>query len=280
MEVVLAAGAVITDGEGRLLLVKRGREPHRGRWSVPGGRVEPGETLEEAVAREAHEETGLQVEVGRELWTVRMPTGDGREFEIHDFLTRPMAGVVRAGDDADAAAWVAPGDLHRLRLTTHLVSHLRRGGVLAPLPHVDEHAIEVAADREAVWRALERTVERAAPSWFATLSGSEDGARSGPRPLAEWSTVPGFHVIAAERPSRLALAGRHRFSDYELDFRLDELGAAGTRVRAETRAVFPGPLGAAYRTVLLRTPLHRFATRRLLSHVARSATRARSGQGR
>jgi acetyl-CoA carboxylase carboxyl transferase subunit beta len=65
MEVVLAAGAVIADRHGRLLLVKRARDPQRGRWSVPGGRVEPGESLEAAAVREALEETGLRIEVDR-----------------------------------------------------------------------------------------------------------------------------------------------------------------------------------------------------------------------
>jgi 8-oxo-dGTP diphosphatase len=271
MEVVLAAGAVIADGEGRLLLVKRGRDPQRGRWSVPGGRVEPGETLEAAVAREALEETGLHVTVGRELWTVRLPTGDGREFEIHDFRATPVGGALRPGDDADAATWVAPSELHRLRLTTHLVTHLRRGGVLAPLPYVDEHAVAVEATPDAVWSALGRVVETAGAPRFARLLGCEDAEASGPRPLAEESVVPGFHVIVADRPARLSLAGRHRFSDYELEFRIDELGPDRTRLRAETRARFPGVLGSAYRMVLMGTGAHVRATRGMLARVKRLA---------
>jgi len=80
--VVLAASAVITDDAGRVLLVLRGTEPEKGRWSVPGGSVESGETLAEAAAREAFEETGLRVSVGRELWCVTIPAGDGRVFEV------------------------------------------------------------------------------------------------------------------------------------------------------------------------------------------------------
>ncbi len=75
MERVLAASAVITDSHGRVLLALRGTEPEKGRWSVPGGSVEPGGTLAEAAAREAFEETGLLVEIGRELWMVEIPTG-------------------------------------------------------------------------------------------------------------------------------------------------------------------------------------------------------------
>ena len=70
-------GAVIRDDEGRLLLIKRGHEPGAGLWSLPGGRIEPGETDTEALVREMREETGLTVKVGRRLGSVRRP-GLGR----------------------------------------------------------------------------------------------------------------------------------------------------------------------------------------------------------
>jgi 8-oxo-dGTP diphosphatase len=276
MEVVLAASAVVTDAAGRVLLVKRGRDPQRGRWSVPGGRVEAGESLEEAAAREVLEETGLRVDVGRELWTVRVPTGGGREFEVHDFAATVAGGALRAGDDADDARWMAPGALPALRLTTHLADHLRRAGVVPPLPHVDEHAVAIAADRTAVWSALERVVGRAGPSWFARLLGCDDAAPSGPRPLAEGSSMPGFHVVTAERPSRLLLAGRHRFSAYELAFRIDDLGEGRSRLRAETRAIFPRARGRVYRILLMGTGAHVLATRRMLAQVTRRAAPSRS----
>ena len=271
MDIVLAASAVITDPDGRVLLVKRGHDPQRGRWSVPGGRVEPGESLEAAAAREALEETGLHVEVGRELWTVRVPTGDGREFEVHDFAATVSGGVLDHGDDADDARWVAADELHALPLTTYLVDHLRRIGIIAPLPHVDEHAVVIAAERESVWSALERVVDRIGTPRFARLLGCEDTAASGPRPLAEWSSVPGFHVVTADRANELALAGRHRYSDYELVFRIDDLGSGHSRLRAETRAVFPGRRGAVYRMLLMGTGAHVLATRRMLARVARVA---------
>lgn len=271
MEVVLAASAVVTDAAGRVLLVKRGRDPQRGRWSVPGGRVEAGESLQEAATREVLEETGLRVDVGDELWAVRVPTGDGREFEIHDFAATAAGGDLRAGDDADDARWVEPGSLAALRLTSRLADHLRRAGMMPPLPHVDEHALTIAADRTAVWSAVERVVDRAAPSWFPRLLGCDDAAPSGPRPLAEGSGVPGFHVVTADHPSRLVLAGRHRYSDYELAFRIDDLGEGRSRLRAETRAIFPGGLGVVYRMLLMGTGAHVLATRRMLAHVARRA---------
>jgi ADP-ribose pyrophosphatase YjhB (NUDIX family) len=277
MEVVPAASAVMVDDAGRVLLVKRARPPQRGRWSVPGGRLEPGESFEAAAAREAREETGLEVEVGRVLWTVRIPTGDGREFEVRDFAATVTGGVLRHGDDAEAVRWVGAHELHRMRLTTHLVDHLRSAGIVADLPHVDEYAVDVPADREATWSALERTVESVGSAWFARLLGCDDTVPSGPRPLTAGSGVPGFHVVAAQRPSVLALAGRHRFSDYELVFRIDPAGAGRSRLRAETRAIFPGVDGTAYRVLLMGTGVHARATRHLLARVARGAGRVETG---
>jgi acetyl-CoA carboxylase carboxyl transferase subunit beta len=129
MEVVLAASAVIADPGGRVLLVRRKHDPQRGRWSVPGGRVEPGETLEEAAAREAREETGLQVTVGRELWRVRVPAGEGREYDVHGFAANVVGGRLAPGDDATDARWVAPGELDALVVTVGLRDLLRRAGI-------------------------------------------------------------------------------------------------------------------------------------------------------
>lgn len=271
MEIVLAAGAVVTDPQGRVLLVRRDHDPQRGRWSVPGGRVEPGESLGEAAAREVLEETGLRVEVGRELWSLRIPAGHGREYQVHDFAATVVRGRLAPGDDAADARWVAPEDLHSLRLTVHLMDSLRRADVVPPLPHVDDHAVVIDASPDAVWSALERVVETAGAPRFARLLGCEDTEASGPRPLAEQSVVPGFHVTEADRPRGLALAGRHRFSDYELVFRIDELGPGRTRLRAETRARFPGRLGAGYRLALMGTGAHVRATRGILARVRRTA---------
>jgi len=128
--VVLAASAVITDDGGRVLLVLRGTEPEKGRWSVPGGSVEPGETLVEAAAREAFEETGLRVKVLDELWFVTIPAGDGRVFEVHDFAATVTGGELAPGDDADDARWVTPAELDQLPLTTNLADYLRGAGIL------------------------------------------------------------------------------------------------------------------------------------------------------
>jgi hypothetical protein len=145
------------------------------------------------------------------------------------------------------------------------------------LPHVDEHSEIVAASRDTAWEALLRVVEGTVSSAVATpgarILGCADTVASGPRPLAVGSTVPGFHVAAATPPSELALAGGHRFSDYALIFRLDELDGDRTRVRAETLAEFPHLKGAVYRGLVIGTRMHVLATRRILAGVKRNAER-------
>jgi hypothetical protein len=145
------------------------------------------------------------------------------------------------------------------------------------LPYVDEHATTVAAGRDATWAALlqvaEGTVSSATAPRYARLVGCADVEASGPRPLAVGSTFPGFHVAAAEEPAELSLAGSHRFSDYALIFRLEELPDGRTRLRAETRAEFPGLKGGLYRALVIGTRLHVLATRRLLGAAKRRAER-------
>jgi hypothetical protein len=147
------------------------------------------------------------------------------------------------------------------------------------LPHVDEHATEIAAAPEAVWDALLRVVEgsfgSAATGRVARLLGCADVSASGPRPLATGSAFPGFHVEAAEPRRELALVGSHRFSDYALIFRLDRIDDQHTRLRAETRARFPGVKGAVYQTLVIRTRGHVLVTRRLLSAAKRRAEQPR-----
>jgi hypothetical protein len=144
------------------------------------------------------------------------------------------------------------------------------------LPHVDEHSTTIAASAEATWEALLRMVESLgsgqAPR-FARLLGCADVAAAGPRPLAPGSAVTGFHVEQVAHLSELALVGSHRFSAYALVFRLDRVDAGKTRLRAETRAEFPGLKGRAYRALVIDTRGHVLATRRLLGAVKRRAER-------
>ena len=120
----------MTDGEGRLLMIKRGHEPGAGLWSIPGGRIEPGETDAEAVAREMIEETGLTVEVGRLIGRVQRPGLNGAVIDIRDYAATVTGGTLRAGDDAADARWVAPGELAALEITDGLIDALIGWGVL------------------------------------------------------------------------------------------------------------------------------------------------------
>jgi 8-oxo-dGTP diphosphatase len=128
--VISCVGAVIRDERGRLLLIRRGHEPGAGLWSIPGGRVEPGETDAEALVREMREETGLDVEPGPLLGRVRRP-GSGREvIDIRDYAATVTGGTLAAGDDAAEARWVAEADLDALPVTAGLIEALTRWGVL------------------------------------------------------------------------------------------------------------------------------------------------------
>lgn len=142
------------------------------------------------------------------------------------------------------------------------------------LPFLDEHGVEVAAPPDVVWESLCRVAEGSFSSPFAArfarLVGCEATTVAGPRPLAEGSTIIGFTVARAEPGSQLALAGRHRYSDYALVFHLAASGT-GTRLRAETRAQFPGGGGRLYRAAVIGTRGHVLVTMRLLTAVKRRA---------
>jgi 8-oxo-dGTP diphosphatase len=128
---IRCVGAIITDDAGRLLLIQRGHAPEEGRWSLPGGRVRPGESDPEAVAREVREETGLHVEPGRLIGAVERPAPDGAVFDIHDYAASVSGGQLAAGDDAADARWIDPGDIGELSLTSGLAETLTEWGVLS-----------------------------------------------------------------------------------------------------------------------------------------------------
>jgi hypothetical protein len=146
------------------------------------------------------------------------------------------------------------------------------------LPHVDEHITDVAARPDAVWRALSDALDDsfAGPTarLYARLVGCLDRASSGPRPLTEGSTLPGFRVVTADQARTLVLRGSHRFSAYTLTFRIEEPTPGRARLRAETRAAFPGLTGTLYRHLALTTGIHANGLRRLLTGVRRRAERA------
>jgi len=131
LDSVLCAGSVVVVG-GRLLLVRRARPPDAGRWSLPGGRVEEGETLEEAARRETLEETALEVRIRHLLGTADIAGPTGR-YLVCDFLAEPLAhdAVPRGGSDASEAAFVPLEDVLALDLVQGLGDWLVAHGVLA-----------------------------------------------------------------------------------------------------------------------------------------------------
>jgi 8-oxo-dGTP diphosphatase len=127
-------GAVVKDETGRLLLIKRGHEPGVGLWSIPGGRIEPGESDVAALVREVREETGLDVVAGRLLGVVQRPGLAGAVADIRDYAAVVTGGELVPGDDAADARWLDPAAVARMdaagQLTSGLTEALTSWGVL------------------------------------------------------------------------------------------------------------------------------------------------------
>jgi 8-oxo-dGTP diphosphatase len=128
----VCVGAIVVD-DGDLLLIRRGRGPAQGEWAVPGGRVEAGELLAEAVVRELLEETGLEG-ICEDLvgWAERI--GPDHHHVILDFrVTLLERGEPTAGDDAAEAAWVPLVDVAELRLAEGLAEFLHDHGIISTI---------------------------------------------------------------------------------------------------------------------------------------------------
>jgi len=130
---LVGVGAIILDAN-RVVLVRRGRPPALGQWSLPGGIVELGETMEEAIVREVEEEVGLKVEVSQIVsvldW-ILVDAAGAVEFHyvLMDFLCRPAGGALRAGSDV-LSAWLVPleaiAQYHLKRETMEVIDHASR----------------------------------------------------------------------------------------------------------------------------------------------------------
>ncbi len=128
----VCVGAIVVDDD-RLLLIRRGRGPAAGDWSIPGGRVEPGELLAEAVVRELSEETGLEGVCG-ELVGWSEIIGDHGHFVILDFAATVLeASVPEPGDDALEAVWVPLREVARYRLAQGLAEFLHDHEIIATI---------------------------------------------------------------------------------------------------------------------------------------------------
>jgi 8-oxo-dGTP diphosphatase len=133
---VVGVGAVIV-ADDRVVLIKRKYEPLAGQWSLPGGTLELGESLEAGVAREIREETGLDVEVGPvvEVFDRILLDTQGRvqyHFVLVDYLCRPLGGQLQAGSDVDDAVWVDQGDLADYHITAKATSVIERALSMVP----------------------------------------------------------------------------------------------------------------------------------------------------
>lgn len=131
----IAVGGVVIRGE-RVLLVRRGKQPSEGEWAIPGGSVELGETLQEAVAREILEETGISIRVGEPVHVFddvrRDEAGRVRfHYVILDFEGEFLSGEVKAADDAWDARWVSQDEFLHLNLNKKTIHLMRKLGFLA-----------------------------------------------------------------------------------------------------------------------------------------------------
>ena len=127
---LLGVGALIFS-RSRILMIERGGNPLKGYWSIPGGLVEPGETLEAAVKREILEETGLRIQPAGmfELFERIMRDAQGRaeyHYVLVDYLAKVVGGEIRPGDDVSRVEWVARKDLKSLKITEGTLDVIER----------------------------------------------------------------------------------------------------------------------------------------------------------
>ena len=125
-------GGVVIDSQSRLLVIQRRNEPARGLWSLPGGRIEVDESAEDAVVREILEETGVSVQLVREVGSVQRAAPGGGTYDIRDFLAIPISLTPpHANDDALDARYVTPQQLRELPTSPGLIEALEEWGIMS-----------------------------------------------------------------------------------------------------------------------------------------------------
>jgi len=127
----------ITIKDGEILLVKRGVEPSKGLWAIPGGTLKLGETLKECAAREILEETGIRIKVGDCIYVFDfIEHDDERKIKFHfvivDFAGEYIAGEPRGADDALEARWLSPEELRKLPVAQNTLNALLSLGFIRP----------------------------------------------------------------------------------------------------------------------------------------------------
>lgn len=128
---VVGVGAVVVR-DGKALIIKRGHEPRKGEWSLPGGLLELGESLHDAVRREIKEETSLDIEVGPVIETFdRVHRDDDGKIRYHfvivDFVCWPDGGEAVPGSDAEGVAWVTAEEIDDYAVNAHAKAVILRG---------------------------------------------------------------------------------------------------------------------------------------------------------
>lgn len=128
-----AVGAIIVE-EGRILLIRRGVEPAIGKWSIPGGSIELGETMEEAVRREVLEETGLVVEVGEFAGITDLIVRKDGEITFHyiliNFFARTVSGEICAATDVTDCNWFPLAEIRDMDITLSVLKRLEELGII------------------------------------------------------------------------------------------------------------------------------------------------------
>ncbi len=131
----MVAVAAVVFKEGRILMIKRNHEPNKGKWSIPGGMLELGETLYDAARREVLEECSIEIEIERLLDAGENIIRDEKDrIQYHavliDLLARYTGGETRAQSDAEECRWVTPKELAELDMSLNLRSMLERAKII------------------------------------------------------------------------------------------------------------------------------------------------------